>query len=144
MYFFTKQELFRNRLVGAILRACNSLPVKRGTIDRQAIRLATETIRQGYGLVLFPEGTRSRTDQFLPAKAGLGVVARTAECPIVPVYLHGSNMLKDCFRRRTHLTIVYGEQFSVDWVKSFPAEKAGYQAMAEAVMERIAHLRRQV
>lgn len=144
MYFFTKQELFRNRLFGAILRACNSLPVKRGTIDREAIRLAVETIHQGYGLVLFPEGTRSHSDQFLPAKAGLGVVARTAECPIVPAYLHGSNMLRDCFRRRTRLTIVYGEPFSTDWVRSFPAEKSGYQAIAEAVMERIAQLRRQV
>jgi 1-acyl-sn-glycerol-3-phosphate acyltransferase len=144
MYFFTKQELFRNRLFGAILRSCNSLPVKRGTIDRQAIKLAVGAIHDGYGLVLFPEGTRSRTDQFLRAKAGLGIVARAAECPIVPTYLHGSNRLKDCFRRRTRLTIVYGEPLSVDWVKSFPAEKAGYQAMAETVMERIGDLRRQI
>ena len=144
MYFFTKQELFRNRLFGAVLRACNSLPVKRGTIDRQAIKLATDTIRQGHGLVFFPEGTRSRTDQFLPAKPGLGVVARTAECLIVPVYLHGSNRLKDCLRRRTRLTIIYGEPFSTDWVRSFPPVKSGYQALAEAVMERIANLRRQI
>jgi 1-acyl-sn-glycerol-3-phosphate acyltransferase len=144
MYFFTKQELFQNRLFGAVLRACNSLPVRRGTIDRQAIRLATEIIHQGYGLVFFPEGTRSRTDQFLPAKPGLGVVARTAECPIVPVYLHGSNRLKDCFRRRARMTIVYGEPFPTNWVKSFAPMKSGYQAMAEAVMERITHLRKQV
>ena len=31
MYFFAKQELFRNRLFGALNRACNSIPVKRGS-----------------------------------------------------------------------------------------------------------------
>jgi len=29
MYFFAKQELFRNRLFGALIRAANSIPVKR-------------------------------------------------------------------------------------------------------------------
>ena len=144
LYFFAKQELFRNPLFGAVLRACNSLPVRRGTIDRQAIGLAVETIHRGYGLAFFPEGTRSRTDQFLPAKPGVGMVARAAECPIVPAYLHGSNRLKNCLRRRIRFTIVYGEPISADWVKSFSSDKTGYQAIAEAVMERIAQLREQV
>jgi 1-acyl-sn-glycerol-3-phosphate acyltransferase len=144
MYFFAKQELFRNRLFGAIIRACNSIPVKRGTIDRQAVREAVEVIQKGYGLVVFPEGTRSRTKEFLPPKAGLGMLARTARCPIVPAYLHGNNRLKDCLLRRTRMTIVYGEPFSAEWVASFPDEKASYQAMTEAVMERISQLRDQV
>ena len=144
LYFFAKQELFRNRFFGAVLRACNSLPVRRGTIDRQAIKLAVGIIHQGYGLAFFPEGTRSLTDQFLPAKPGLGVVANAAECPIVPVYLHGSNRLMDCLRRRTRLTIIYGEPFPADWVMSFPQDKSGFQALADAVMERVAALRGQV
>ena len=144
MYFFAKQELFRNRLFGAVIRACNSIPVKRGTIDRQAVREAVDVIQKGFGLVVFPEGTRSKTRHFLPPKPGAGMLAQASRCPIVPAYLHGNNRLKDCFLRRTRMTIVYGEPFSAEWVASFPDEKAGYQAITEAVMERIGQLREQV
>ena len=141
LYFFAKQELFRNPFFGMVLHACNALPVKRGTIDREAIKLAAEAVHKGYGLVFFPEGTRSRTDQFLPAKAGLGIVAQAADCPVVPAYLHGSNKLRDCFRRRIRMAIVYGEPLSADWVRAFTHDKAGYQALTDAVMERIGELR---
>jgi 1-acyl-sn-glycerol-3-phosphate acyltransferase len=144
MYFFAKHELFRNRLIGMFLRACNALSVKRGTIDRNAMRGAVEVVRKGYGLVVFPEGTRSRTEHFLPPKPGLAMLARAAECPIVPAYLYGNNRLKDCLFRRTRMTIVYGEPFSAAWVASFPDGKEGYLALVEAVMERIGQLREQV
>ena len=141
MYFFAKRELFRHRLIGAILRACNSISVNRGTIDRQSVRTAVDVVRQGYGLVVFPEGTRSRTKHFLPPKPGLGMLARAAECPIVPAYLYGNNRLRDCLLRRTRMTIAYGEPFSAEWVASFPDDKAGYQALTNAVMDRIGRLR---
>jgi 1-acyl-sn-glycerol-3-phosphate acyltransferase len=144
MYFFAKKELFRNRLFGAIIRSTNAIPVSRGAVDRKAIKLAVDAVRRGYGLVVFPEGTRSRTDRFLPAKAGVGILAHHADCPIVPAYVHGANRLSDCFWRRTRLSIIYGEPLPVEWVRSFSADKGGYQAMAERVMERIGRLRDRV
>ncbi len=141
MYFFAKQELFRNRLFGALIRAANSIPVKRGTIDRLAVRMAVDVVRQGNGLVVFPEGTRSKTPHFLPPKAGVGMLARAAQCPIVPAYLYGNNRLKDCFWRRKRMTIAYGEPLSADLVASFADDKEGYQALADVVMERIGRLR---
>jgi len=141
LYFFAKQELFRNRLFGALIRAANSIPVKRGTIDRLAVRTAVEVVSRGNGLVVFPEGTRSRTKDFLPPKPGVGMLAKAAHCPIVPTYLYGNNRLKDCLWRRARMTIFYGEPFSAEFVASFSDDKAGYQALAEAVMERIGRLR---
>jgi len=58
MHFFAKYELFKNRLFASILRSINSIPVKRGTIDRQALKTAIEVTKQGSGLTMFPEGSR--------------------------------------------------------------------------------------
>lgn len=144
LYFFAKKELFKNRLFGAIIRATNSLPVNRQGVDRQAIRLAVDAIKRGFGLTMFPEGTRSRTDKFLSPKPGIGMIASRAGCPIAVAYIHGSNRLKDCFWGRDRLSITYGETFPADWVNSFPPTKAGYHELAAAVMERISRLQEEV
>lgn len=144
VYFFAKKELFRNRLFGAMLRATNTLPVSRGVVDRQALGRAIEAIKNGYGLTMFPEGTRSTTDQFLPPKPGIGIIAINAGCPIIPTYIHGTNSLSDCFRRRDRMSISYGQPLSADWVRSLPPEKESYLEIARTVMERISQLRRQV
>jgi 1-acyl-sn-glycerol-3-phosphate acyltransferase len=144
MYFFAKAELFRNFLFGSVIRRTNALPVKRGTIDRESIRLAVDAIERGYGLTIFPEGTRSRTDGFLPPKAGLGLIARSTGCPIVPAYIHGSNRLSRCLTGRDRLSITFSEPLSSEWVNSFPADKQGYLEISRAVLERIARIKRKV
>jgi len=141
LYFFAKKELFKNRLFGAVIRTTNSLPVNRQGVDRQSIRLAVDAVNRGFGLTMFPEGTRSRTDEFLTPKPGLGMIASRAGCPIAVAYLHGSNKLKDCFWGRERMSVTYGETFPAEWVKSFPAGKEGYQQISEAVMERIGELK---
>lgn len=141
VYFFAKQELFTNKLFGGIIRRTNALPVKRGAFDRAALELSEQTIRGGFGLTIFPEGTRSKQEGFLDPKPGVGLLAVRAKCPIVPGYLYGSNRLADCFWGRTRMRIVYGEPFGADWATTFPSGKEGYQQIAEAIMARIGELR---
>ncbi len=144
LYFFAKKELFENKLFAAAITATNALPVSRGAVDRQALKLAIGVVRQGFGLTLFPEGTRSKTKDFLKPKPGIGIIASRAACPIVPTYIHGSNKLSDCFRRRDRMSITYGEPLSAEWVAAQPSDKAGYYSIAHTVMERITQLRSQV
>jgi 1-acyl-sn-glycerol-3-phosphate acyltransferase len=75
VYFFAKQELFRSKVFGFIIRRTNALPVRRGTIDRTALDMSTEVIERGFGLTIFPEGTRSKFDGFLPPKPGVGMLS---------------------------------------------------------------------
>jgi 1-acyl-sn-glycerol-3-phosphate acyltransferase len=144
LFFFAKKELFKNRFFGSLIRTTNSLPVNRQGVDRHAIKLAVDAIKRGFGLTMFPEGTRSRTDEFLSPKPGIGMIAARAGCPIAVAYIHGSNRLKDCFWGRDRLSITYGEVLPADWVKSFPATKEGYYQIAGAVMERIGRLKAEV
>ncbi len=141
LYFFAKKELFKNPVFSHIITAANSLPVSRGQVDRQALKLAIGAIRDGFGLVMFPEGTRSKTDEFLSPKPGIGIIASHAECPIVPTYIHGSSKLGDCARGRDKMSISYGPPLSAEWVLAQGTGKEAYQRIATTVMERISDLR---
>ncbi len=141
LYFFAKKELFKHRLPAAVLRSVNALPVKRGSIDRQAISLALQAINRGYGLTLFPEGTRSRTGDFLEPKSGVGMIARQSSCPIVPGYICGFDAARASFFGKSRARIIFGEPFPATWVNSFPAEKDSYMAISKAIMARIGELR---
>ena len=144
LYFMAKQELFKNRLFSWVITVTNALPVRRGTIDRNALRLCLDTIAGGHGLTMFPEGTRAKGKEFLEPKPGVAVIASQAKVPIIPAYIHGSDKLKDCFWGRDRLGIYYGEPIGVDVVTSFATNKEGHQKLAELVMERIKQIKSDV
>ncbi|NOY88789.1 MAG: 1-acyl-sn-glycerol-3-phosphate acyltransferase [FCB group bacterium] len=144
VYFFAKKELFKNKIFGWIITRTNALPVRRGSIDRHTLEAAVAIIKKGYGLTIFPEGTRSKTNQFLEPKPGVGIIAIRARCPIIPGYIHGANRLKDCFRGREKFSITFGEPFSSEWVTSFPDNKDSYYKIAHSVMERIAQIKQKL
>ncbi|MCK4302549.1 MAG: 1-acyl-sn-glycerol-3-phosphate acyltransferase [candidate division Zixibacteria bacterium] len=144
LYYLAKAELFRLGPIGWLLRGVNALPVRRATIDRAAIEVCVETIRSGRGLLVFPEGTRSKSAHFLEPKAGIGMIASQAGCLIIPGYIKGSNRLGACFLGREDFSITFGEPLPAKWVSSIPADKDGYREIATTVMERIVALRDQV
>jgi 1-acyl-sn-glycerol-3-phosphate acyltransferase len=142
VYFFAKKELFSFKPFGFILNRVNARPVKRGAIDRAALETAIEILKAGNGLTVFPEGTRSKADDFLPVKPGVGMIARQAEVTIVPAFIHGANRLWDCFWGKTRLAVKYGAPISADWIKSIPVDKKGYEAIADEIMARIRELKK--
>ena len=62
----------------------------RGAADRSAIRSAIEYLKQGNAVVIFPEGTRTRTGELLPLQRGAGLIALKAGVPVVPAGLIGT------------------------------------------------------
>jgi len=140
LHYLAKKELFKPGM-GWILRGVGALPVRRGTVDRRALDTCVAVIKNGRGLLIFPEGTRSKTDEFLAAKAGLGMIAIRAGCPVVPGYVQGSNRLRDCFLGRQRLSINYGPPLALAEVAAFPPHKEGYIALSQAIMDRIRELK---
>ncbi|MBQ4258435.1 MAG: 1-acyl-sn-glycerol-3-phosphate acyltransferase [Clostridia bacterium] len=83
--FMAKEELFRNRFLGALIRSVGSFPVSRGNSDRSAIVRAEEVIENGDVLGIFIEGTRSKTGELLKPKAGAALIAYQTNTPILPM-----------------------------------------------------------
>jgi 1-acyl-sn-glycerol-3-phosphate acyltransferase len=76
------------------------------------VRTALELVRRGWNLLLFPEGTRSRTGDVAPFKAGVGVLAKLSGRPVVPVHVSGGQALLPCgafLPRAATIVVHYGD-----------------------------------
>ncbi len=87
--FMAKEELFKSYISGKVISGLGGFPVKRGVPDRKAIKTALENLNQGKVLTLFPEGTRSKTDQLLKPLPGAAYIALKSKAPIIPVAIKG-------------------------------------------------------
>ncbi len=88
--FVAKRELFRIPILGRAMLAVGHVPIDR-TARKSAFAAydeAARMIRGGTSVVVFPEGTRSRTGELLPFKNAPFGLAIAAQVPIVPVYVH--------------------------------------------------------
>jgi 1-acyl-sn-glycerol-3-phosphate acyltransferase len=55
----------------------------------RSIEAGARSLRSGNSFLIFPEGTRSKTDEMLPFKRGGFIMAIKAGAPIVPLAIQG-------------------------------------------------------
>ena len=109
LHLMGKEELFRNPILGWILRKVGACPVKRGGADINAVKTAIKSIRDGDNLLMFPEGTTIRGgvgyhDGLPPhAHSGVAMIGIRTGAKLVPVFVDGP---KKSFRRTR---IIYGK-----------------------------------
>ena len=91
LHILFKAELRKLPILGIVMETGGFVAVERGRRDEAlaSIDVAADSIRQGNSFLIFPEGTRSRTDELLPFKKGGFIMAITAQAPIVPVAVMG-------------------------------------------------------
>ncbi len=134
--FMAKEEYFSSRMAW-IIRLMGAFPVKRGEADRQALRTGEEQLKKGNILVIFPEGTRSRTRTMAKAHAGMGMIALRTGVPVVPVAIWGSEYVLKKFRPR--VTICYGAPMILK-PKGKKITREDIDEATEEVMRRIAEM----
>ncbi len=136
LHFLARDTLFSNRFFAAILRSVNCISVRRGQADVTAIRTVIAKLREGVGVCLFPEGTRSRDGRVADFKPGLGLLCRRSDSPIIPVVVEGAF---ECWPRHKKLPTP-GSAITVRYGRCISAEQAaemGDDALASALTETI-------
>ena len=93
MTAIAKEELFKNKILAKILNKVEIIPMNRQNPGLGTIKRILKYIKNDYALVMFPEGTRSKTDDFNNAKAGLSLFATKAKAEIVPCTIYSSYKL---------------------------------------------------
>jgi 1-acyl-sn-glycerol-3-phosphate acyltransferase len=85
--FVTSVELQKTPLLGGIAEAGGSLFVERRNPARlkKDIKVVGEVLKEGFNLVVFPEGTSGNGDTVMPFRAGLFTVATELQIPVQPV-----------------------------------------------------------
>jgi 1-acyl-sn-glycerol-3-phosphate acyltransferase len=140
MHVLYKAEIDQIPILARAFRMGGFLPVDRRNKEAamRSIEAGAVAIRQGHSFLIFPEGTRSKTEDLLPFKKGGFIMAIKAQAPIVPVAVQGAReaMRKgSLIVRPVTLSIRVGE----------PIETAGLalksrDALIDTVRERIAAL----
>jgi 1-acyl-sn-glycerol-3-phosphate acyltransferase len=88
----SKIETYRIPLVGLLLWMHNDVTIRRGDAfsTRQMLRECSIWLKAGMSVVMFPEGTRSKTGKVDVFKEGAFLLAKRNRIPILPVIVDGT------------------------------------------------------
>lgn len=89
MKFIAKDSLFRFPPMGWFFRKVGAYPIKRGQADIGAVKAAMTILKEGYPLMMFPQGQRLKTLEKDQGKAGAAMLAIKMQVPVLPVGISG-------------------------------------------------------
>ncbi len=133
--FVAKKELGRIPLLAFWMRAVGSVFIDRtnSTSARRTLEEAARTLG-GRPLVVFPEGTRSKTGKRLKLKMGGMRMALLAGARIIPVHINNSRAAYEAFDPKAPTPLPVDLRFFPAMeTKGMPDEKASWNAMKEYV-----------
>jgi len=150
IHYLARESLFHSRVLGAILRSVNCVPVDRDGGGAAGLRAILDRLLAGGGIILFPEGTRTRDGQLQSARSGIGLTVIKSNAPVVPVRVFGTyeaygRHLK--FPRPRPVAVKYGQPMLFEKFRaeartcSKPRLKEIYQQIADEIMAAIAKLK---
>lgn len=117
-YFLAKKELFKNKLMGGFLKGMGAIKIDRAGADVGAIKNALTVLKKDKKLIIFPEGTRSKSDEMNlgEVKNGSAMLAIKSKTPIVPVWVYNRprafRMSKVLIGKPYELSEFYGQRLS--------------------------------
>ena len=107
-----KRELCRIPILAKAMLMARFVPVDRQNRDAAiaSIQHATEVMRSGINITVFPEGTRSPDGRLLPFKKGPFHLAMESQFPVIPMTIYGTEALmpkKGFAVRKGKVTLVF-------------------------------------
>lgn len=141
LWYVTKREVFPLPLLGRLILKLHAMPIDRSRGDRVGLRTMESHLKGGRAILLFPEGKRNRSGQFLIPKSGVGMVVFRTSVPVVPVYLSGTvNVWKNLIGL-DRVTVRFGEpiRFRPDQLPQ--RRKEAYKSISCEVMQKISDLK---
>ena len=147
--YLARESLFRFPGIGALLRSWNSVPVDRDGGGARGLKAILDRLLAGGAIILFPEGTRTRDGQLLPARSGIGLTVIKSTAPVVPVRVFGTFEAygrNHKFPRPHRVAVKYGKplDFAALRTEAKTCDKTRlkeiYQQVADEIMAAIAQL----
>ncbi len=124
----------------------NVVPIEREETSLAGLRIIQTILQEGEPILIFPEGTRSRTGELRSFKPGLGLIARELRVPIVPTHIDGAYRALPAGRnlpRPGRLEVTFGKPIRTERYFSDGAEESRvhlYRKIADDVREHVVRL----
>jgi 1-acyl-sn-glycerol-3-phosphate acyltransferase len=142
--YFTGTGL-RGWLTRVWFTALGALPVERQThrAAQEALDTAMTVLKAGGGFGIYPEGTRSKDGKLARGKTGVAWLALTADCPVVPVGITGTDKIQPIgasWPRPHRFTVVFGEPLTFPEHRGKAGSNRSRREVTDTIMEKIAEL----
>lgn len=92
-YFIAGEKLDGDTMTSIGMRLVKNVKIKPNSADKEALKSIISKAKDGNNIVIFPEGTRSRTGQMIEAKKGITLIARMSKAKVIPFAIVGSENL---------------------------------------------------
>jgi 1-acyl-sn-glycerol-3-phosphate acyltransferase len=141
MHIVFKAEINAIPLLARAFRHGGFIPIDRRNKESAmgSLEAGAASIRAGNSFLIFPEGTRSKTDELLPFKKGGFLMAMRAQAPIVPVAVQGG---RNAMRRGSRIiqpvtfSVRVGQPIATAGLQ--PADRDALIARVRAAIEALA------
>ncbi|MCB0284049.1 MAG: 1-acyl-sn-glycerol-3-phosphate acyltransferase [Calditrichaeota bacterium] len=135
--FIAKTELFKIPLLAQGMRMTGMLEIDRKNSEKakRTLDKAVSTIKDGCSVIIFPEGTRSKTNAIQPFKKGGFILAINGRISIIPTVISGTQYV---FPKGSK--IVRTGKAKVKFLKELNADTFDYEKRNELVI----HTRQQI
>jgi len=149
--YLARESLFHNPVAGWVLRNWQAVPVDRDGGGARGLKAILDRLNKGGGIILFPEGTRTKDGKLQPARSGIGLTVIKSEAPVVPARVFGTF---ECYSKRwkfhkpIRLAVKYGKPMMFDALSAEAKTcdkqrvKEIYQLVADEIMAEIGKLER--
>ena len=97
MKWMSKTEIIKIPFLGWMMRLARDIPLERGdsASGAKALELCHERLGRATSVMIFPEGSRSRTGELRKFRAGAFKVAIAGQHPLLPLAIYGT---RDCLQ----------------------------------------------
>lgn len=129
MTAIAKEELFKNKLLGAILNKVEIIPINRENPGLNTIKRILKYIKNEYVVVMFPEGTRSKNEDFNDAKAGVSLFAVKGKAVVVPCTIYSS------YKLFSKAKVYFGEPISLEQYYKQKLTSEDHERIAGEIMD---------
>lgn len=143
IFYFARKTLFKPGVMGWLLPRINALPIDQEKPDLAGIRNALRVLKEGEGLLVFPEGARTFDGQLQPGQPGVGMLVAKSGVPVVPVRIRGSFEAWPRTRKSIKLhkiSVTFGKPLREFAPRDGAKGEEYYRQISEEIMRAIAKL----
>lgn len=142
-----KSEFDHVRIVSWLFSRAGGIPVVRGSADIKAVRRAERALKRGECVLIYPEGTRIKSDdEPVEIHGGFALMAHMAKATVQPIAIVGARDITPrgkVLKRLGRVWCKAGDPLSFDELPS-GNRKAKIAAMEQVAMERVYELRNEL